>query len=97
MDKSKKEKDVLTEIFNNDPQNILIVKKSKTEAQSSNELLVSKFNEINDFYREHGKEPEKNMSSILEYKLYSRLLELKNSLEKSDYLQQHDEYGLLNV
>ncbi|MFX8942070.1 hypothetical protein ABTN11_20560, partial [Acinetobacter baumannii] len=53
------------------------------------------FLQINDFYRQHGKEPESNPSNILEFQLFNRLKGLRASKEKCEALQEADEFKLL--
>lgn len=88
--------DVLNEIFDNDPLNLLIVKKKNSNNKSADQRLVESFQEINDFYKKNSREPAANISSVSEYKLYSRLRNLREDNDKSKALNEFDEFNLLH-
>jgi len=90
MDKDK----ILYDIFNDDPDGLLNVK-PKTKAVSSDDRLVSSFEEINAFFDKYKREPEPSKSNISEYKLYSRLKGLREDGNKMMALQDYDRYNLL--
>ena len=92
MDKN----DVLAEIFANDPLNILEVK-SRSENLTTEQRLVSSFQEINEFYKAKGRPPKANQSDISEFQLYQRLDALQENPFKSDSLKEYDEFNLLEV
>lgn len=92
MDKQKK----LKEIFENDPLGLLNVKPASTPAKNEDERLVASFQEINDFYETHNREPEPG-SEIQECMLYYRLKSLREDKNKSIVLEMEDKYGLLKV
>lgn len=69
--------------------------KPKRAAIGVDERLLASFQQINDFYRQHGKEPESNPSNILEFQLFNRLKGLRASKEKCEALQDADEFHLL--
>lgn len=92
MDKQKK----LKEIFKNDPLGLLNVKPASTPARNEDERLVASFQEINEFYEKHSREPEPG-SSIQEHMLYSRLKNLRENESKSIVLEPDDKYGLLKI
>lgn len=69
--------------------------KPKRAAISMDERMLASFQQINDFYRQHGKEPESNPSNILEFQLFNRLKGLRASKEKCESLQDVDEFKLL--
>ena len=88
------EKDDLLKILQDDDMGLLNVK-PKRAAINVDERLLASFQQINDFYRQHGKEPESNPSNILEFQLFNRLKGLRASKEKCEALQEVDEFKLL--
>lgn len=88
------EKDDLLKILQDDDMGLLNVK-PKRAAISVDERLLGSFQQINDFYRQHGKEPESNPSNILEFQLFNRLKGLRASKEKCEALREVDEFHLL--
>nr|WP_315160417.1 GIY-YIG nuclease family protein [uncultured Flavobacterium sp.] len=91
MDKEK----VLDAIFNNDEFDILNVKSKISNARNADERLSASFNEINDFFEKHSKEPQPNPGNIAEFQLYSRLKSIRADIEKIKSLEEQDMYGLL--
>lgn len=90
MDKNQ----ILNEIFNNDPLNLLEVK-AKSSIISNDDRLLSSFGEINDFYEKNNREPEKS-SDRIERQLYSRLQWIREDQSKINYLKEHDKHNLLH-
>lgn len=90
------EKDALLKILEDDDMGLLNIKPKKS-AISIDERLLESFQQINHFYREHGREPESNPADILEFQLFSRLKGLRANKEKCEALQEVDEFGLLKV
>ena len=88
------EKDALLKILEDDDLGLLNIK-PKRSSITVDERLLQSFQQINDFYRQHGKEPESNPSNILEFQLFNRLKGLRASKEKSEALQEVDEFHLL--
>jgi hypothetical protein len=93
MDKDK----VLNDIFNNDPLGLLSIKPKNSNVRTSDERLLSSFQEINDFVDSNGKEPKANTCNIIEFRLYSRLKNLKEDETKIGFLKEHDIHNLLPV
>jgi hypothetical protein len=91
MDKDK----VLDEIFNNDPLGLLNIKPKKSNTRTADERLLASFQEINDYIKNNGKEPEPNPMNISEYQLYSRLKSMREDLVKVEQLKPHDKNNLL--
>lgn len=89
-------KDVLAEIFADDPLNILSIKASSAPI-TADQRLVSSFQEINDFYQTNGRAPKANKADITEYQLHQRLNSLRENPEKYEPLKEHDKYKLLEV
>jgi len=83
----------LDAILETDPLGLLEVKQ-KSLAISADERLVSSFEEINTFMRDHGREPMESRD-INERKLYSRLRGLRVNPEKSAVLIEFDNFNLL--
>lgn len=88
------EKDDLLKILQDDDIGLLNVKPKRT-AITVDERLLASFQQINDFYRQYGKEPESTSSNILEFQLFNRLKGLRSSKEKCEALQDMDEFKLL--
>ncbi|MBK1820512.1 GIY-YIG nuclease family protein [Burkholderia orbicola] len=88
------EKDALQKILEDDDLGLLNVK-PKRAAVTVDERLLASFQQINDFYRQHNKEPESNPSNILEFQLFNRLKGFRASKEKCEALQEVDEFHLL--
>lgn len=92
MDKDK----ILGEIFANDPFGILNIKPKTSPVRNEDERLIGSFQEINEFYEKHNREPEPG-GSPQEYMLYSRLKGLRENESKSIMLESEDKHGLLKV
>lgn len=93
MDKDR----VLDEIFGDDPFSLLNVKPKAYSTRTPDERLKSSFDEINQFYTNHKREPLPNTSDITEYQLFSRLKGFREDSEKAEMLKEMDEFGLLEV
>lgn len=89
------EKDSLLKILQDDDLGILNIKPKRT-AITVDERLLQSFQQINDFYRQHKKDPESNPADILEFQLFNRLKGLRASKEKCEALHEVDEFYLLN-
>ena len=89
------EKDALQKILEDDDMGLLNIK-PKRAAITVDERLLASFQQINDFYRQHGKEPVSNPSNIVEFQLFNRLKGFRASKEKCEALQEVDEFKLLN-
>lgn len=84
----------LLRILQDDDLGLLSVKPKRSAVTVDDRLLAS-FQQISDFCRQHGKEPESNPSNILEFQLFNRLKGLRASKDKCDALQEVDEFKLL--
>jgi hypothetical protein len=84
----------LENMIADDDMGLLKVKKPNS-APSADEQLVSKFNEINEFFSKHGREPEANMANISEYMLASRLKAIRENHDQFMALADYDEFNLL--
>lgn len=89
------DKKSLQDIFNDDPFGLLNIKPPASPARNEDERLVASFQEINEFYDKNKREPEQG-GGIQEHQLYSRLNSLRENPAKSEMLQAHDKFGLLN-
>jgi hypothetical protein len=92
MDKDR----VLEEIFGNDPFGLLVTKPKPYSTRTPDERMKSSFDEINQFFKTHGREPLPNTSEISEYQLYFRLKGFREDPEKADMLRGLDEFELLH-
>ena len=93
MDKDK----VLDEIFDSDPMGVLDVKPKISSILSADERLTASFQEINEFFEKHNREPHPNVENISEYQLYSRLKSLRENEDKMVLCESYDKYGLLKI
>jgi len=93
MDKEK----VLDEIFNSDPMGLLDVKPKISSFLSADERLTASFQEINEFFEKHNREPQPNVENISEYQLYSRLKSLRENEDKKMVCEPQDKYNLLKT
>ena len=92
----KSKEDILNEIFENDPLDLLKLKPKTSSIKTSEERLLSSFEEINDFVKNNDREPIPDPTNISEYKLYSVLKGLRENDEKIDILKSYDNYNLLD-
>ena len=93
MDREK----ILDEIFNDDPLGILEVKSKNSNAMYAEDRLILSFEEINEFYERNNREPERNVSNVLEYQLYTRLKGIRENIVKIESLKSSDKYNLLEI
>jgi hypothetical protein len=84
----------LEAIIANDPLGLLHVK-PKVASITPDDRLIQSFQEINQFYLTHQREPEES-NDINERKLFSRLGHIKEDYEKSLALKEYDIHGLLD-
>ena len=90
MDRDKK----LRELFENDPLGLLDIKPIQSPARNEDERLLASFQEINDFFEEHQREPRPD-GGLHEHQLYARLQAIRTDAGKSERLQNSDIHGLL--
>lgn len=83
----------LENILKNDPLGLLVVKPTSSPI-TSNERLVSSFEEINIFFEKNNREPTEG-SDIIERKLFSRLKEIRKDPFKIKDLKKFDRFDLL--
>ena len=84
----------LDAIIANDPLGLLHVK-LKAASITPDDRLIQSFQEINQFYATHHREPEES-NDINERKIFSRLGHIKKDYEKSLSLKEHDIHKLLD-
>jgi len=89
MDKTQ----TLQEIFSNDPLGLLDIKQ-RSAIISTDERLLTSFEEINSFFQEHNRLPEK--TQWIERTLYSRLEGIKENPKKIEALKPYDRFDLLS-
>lgn len=86
--------EALDKIFADDEFGLFSNIKTTTN-KSADDRLVESFMEIVDFYKKNDKEPVPNKKNVYEYKLFSRLKNLRENKDKSLSLQKYDEHNLL--
>ena len=84
----------LAAILQDDPLGLLVVKPKQSATVTSDQRLVASFSEITEFFRVHGREPEKS-PDIQERRLYSRLKGLRESPQRAFAIKEYDEFNLL--
>jgi len=89
----EKFKEEFEQILRDDPLGLLSVK-PKQAATTTDERLLSSFQEINNFVKDNGREPKAG-GNINEYQLYARLKAIRGNKEKIQALSSLDEYKLL--
>ena len=90
---STERKKKLQDLFDNDPLGLLDIKPLASVRNEDN-VLVSKFQEIIDFYQQNQRLPLEN-NGVNEHTLYSRLRDFRETESKRKILEQYDEFGLL--
>lgn len=80
-------------IFENDTLGLLKTKPISSPI-TSDQRLISSFEEINTFFSEHNREPSET-SDIIERKLFSRLNEIRKDSFKIKELKKFDKFNLL--
>ena len=94
--KNKKINKIIYSIFKEDYFKTIYESRKKNKKENINENpLVISFIEINDFYKEHKREP--NEQDFNEFELYHRLKSLRENSSKIDVLKKFDEYNLLKI
>lgn len=88
--------DSFDDIFDNDPDGLLNVK-PKASAQTADERVRGKFEQVIEFYKEKGRAPEPNQFDISEFQLYAQLKGIRENEELSMAMEPLDEYGLLGA
>jgi hypothetical protein len=81
-------------ILQKDPLGLLDIKHKASSVISADDRLISSFEEINSFVREHGTEPAENRD-ISERRLFSRLKGIRADIDKTTALLAFDHFGLL--
>lgn len=88
------ERETLLKMLQDDDLGLLNIKPTRTGI-SVDERLLQSFAQVNEFYREHGREPKSNPADILEFQLFNRLKGIRSNKQKCDSLQHVDEFQLL--
>jgi hypothetical protein len=92
MDNKKR---TLQDIFDEEDEfGLLNIKPSNSPARNADERLVSSFQEINDFYEKHKREPQEG-KGVQEHTLYARLKSIRENPTKADTLREYDTSHLL--
>lgn len=84
----------LLKLIDTDPLGLLKINESKKKLQNEDSVLVSLFEEIQEFVTENDREPDANTENILEFKLYSRLRAIRSDPRKVKKLIKYDFGGL---
>ena len=89
MDKEE----ILNNIFDSDPLEILEIK-AKNPVITADDRLIASFEEINDFYENNSREPQKT-TNMHERGLFARLKGLRTNAQKIQVLKKYDRFNLL--
>lgn len=73
----------------------LLEMKVRSSAPTAYEHLLSKFDEIQSFVSEYGREPQADMSNVNEFKLNQRLAAIRSNDEHCARLKEYDTEGVL--
>ncbi len=87
--------DKLRKLIDDDDMGLLEVKPKQANGLTEDERLSESFFEIVEFYRQHGREPAGDLSNVQEYRMATRLDNLRSEPEKVKALADLDEFGLL--
>ncbi len=87
--------ELLRELIEDDELDLLAINSNSTDNMTEEERLLESFYKINEFYRQHGREPDQAMDNILEFRLAKRLSGFRHSAGKIKLLVDLDEFGLL--
>ena len=88
-------KEKLLELIDDDDLGLLDVKPKQAVAMTEAERQAEEFLEVADFYREHGREPENDLTKMQEASLAMRLNGLRSNPDRATALVDLDEFGLL--
>ena len=91
---AEKNSDFIDFLSQNDPLGLL-KKQPKAKQRSEQTVLLQNFEEIVNFFEEHGREPKKSASDIYEFQLFCRLEAIRNNSKMVKELKEFDMYGLL--
>jgi hypothetical protein len=89
------DRDELLKLINDDEEGLLTVKPRPSAAQTADERLIKSFQEINEFMREIGREPQVNKNDMSEMTLHNRLKGMREDAAKIEALRGFDEFKLL--
>ena len=85
--------EILNNIFSNDLFGILEIK-AKNPVLTADDRLITSFEEINNFFEIHNREPKKT-TDMNERSLFSRLQGIKENQSKIESLKKYDKFNLL--
>lgn len=91
------DRETLLKLIEDDDLGILDIKPQSSSSKNPDELLFCRFQEINDFIREMGREPQADSKDMREFTLYERLNYIREDADKFKILLEHDEFKILNV
>jgi hypothetical protein len=89
-------KEDLLNLINDDDLGLLTIRPKNSSVITADERLVTSFLEINNFIKEHKREPQFG-DDLPEHQLASRLKSLREEKEKKKLLLDFDEYNLFNI
>lgn len=86
----------LIDLIQHDPLGLLVDNEVKHKLHDQDFKLISMFEEIMEFFDENEREPESNISNIVEFKLFSRLKAIRSDPRKVRALKKFDFRNLLS-
>lgn len=90
------DRDLLLKLIREDEHDLLRVKPS-TPHQSANDRLISAFQQINEFFRENGREPQPNSEDPHEFGLGSRLHSFRQNANHARLVVEYDIFNFLGM
>jgi len=87
--------DKLRALIEDDDLGLLEVKPKQAYGLSEDERLAESFYEIAEFYLQHNREPVNELANVQEYKMATRLENIRSQPDKVKALEDLDEFGLL--
>jgi len=94
MDNQEKRQELLS-LLQHDPFHLLENRHVSSDISQQESLLKNGFEEIVDFFEEHGHEPTSNLNDITEYQLYCRLKTIRSNPDMVKTLKPYDLVNLL--
>lgn len=86
----------LLKMIQDDDLDLLSIKPTNSSTMTTDERLISSFQEINRFMQEKGREPISG-GDIREHQLATRLKSFREDKVKAESLSEYDEFGLLKA
>lgn len=90
-----KKRTELLELISKDPLGLFKEDSKVKPISVEDSILISSFEEIQDYTDKHNREPQSNISNIYEFSLFARLKAIRSDSKKTKILKKYDFGGLL--